>query len=86
MHFGAFDGAPICWNPSFFPIVIIDSVVSLKLFVNFKLIWFSLCSTKILLDVDSGGMIYLDRLMVGTFPEMFISLTFLEILWIIKSE
>ena len=66
MHCWVFYGEPISWNPPLFPIIIIDPVVSLKWFLNLKLTWFSLCSTKILLDECSGGVRYFNRLVLGT--------------------
>ena len=86
MHCWVFDGAPISWNPTFFPIIIIDPEVSLKLFVNFKMTWLSLCSTKILLDSCGGGMRYFNRLVLRTILVILISLTFLEIIWRINTE
>ena len=77
MHCCAFDGEPISWYHPFLPVIIPDPAVFLKGFVNFKLTWLSLCSTKILLDACGGGMRYFNRLVVGAILVIFISLTFL---------
>ena len=66
--------------------IIPDIEISLKVFVNFKLTWFSLCSTKILLYAHGGGMIYLNRLVLGTILVILISLEFLKLIWIIKTD
>ena len=80
-----FDGEPISWNTPFFPMIIIDTEVSLKIFVNLILTWFILCPTTILLGACYGGMIYFNRLVLGTILLVFVALTFLEILWSIKT-
>ena len=86
MHCWIFDGEPISWNPPFFPVIILVTEVSLKVFLNFKLTCFSLCSTKILLDACGGGMRYYNMLVLGTILVILISLNLLEIMWIIHTE
>ena len=86
MHCWTFHGAPISWNLPFFPIIILDTAVSLKEFTNLKMIWFRLCSTDIFLDIGCWDVRYINRLTLGTILVMFVSPTFLEILWSIKTE
>ena len=86
MNYWNFYGAPIGWNPPLFPIIILDPEVSLKGFVNFKLTWFSLCYTNILLDAGGGSLRELNRFVLENILVIFISLPFLEILWIMKTK
>ena len=86
LHCRLFDGELISWNTPFFTIIILYPEVSLKVFVNFKLIWFSLCYTKILQYTCGGVVRYFNMLMLGTILTIFVSLTFLEILWSIKTK
>ena len=77
MHCWTFDRSPISWNTPFFLIILLDTSIYLKVFVNFKLTRFSLCPTNILLDAGGGGMRYLNLLMLGTILVMLIYLPFL---------
>ena len=86
IHSWVFDGRPISWNTPFFLIIILDPEVSLKGFLHFKLTWFRLCSTTILLDECGEVMIYFNWLVLGTILIIFIFLNFLEILWSINTE
>ena len=47
---------------------------------------FHLVLQNILLDSVNGGMIYLNRLMLGTFLVVFVPLSLLEIMWSINTE
>ena len=66
MYCWVFDGEPISWNHPFFLIILLDSAVSLKVFVDFKLTWFRFLPTKFLLDACSGGMRCFNKLALGT--------------------
>ena len=67
-------------------IIIIDPELSLKGFLDFILIWSILCYKNILIDTGGGVMNYIDRLVLGGLLVMFISLSWLEIICIIKTE
>ena len=86
MHYWSLGGTSISWNTTLFPFIILNIAVSLKLNVNLKLKWFSLWNTNILLDAGIGGMIYLNKLVLGTIMVMFISLHFLYSTWSINTD
>ena len=64
-------------NTTLFLFIILNISVSLRLNVNLELKWFSLWSTNILIDAGIGGMIYHNKLVLGTIMVMFISLKFM---------
>ena len=76
-QYWAFGGTSISWNTTLFPFIILNIAVSLKLNVKLKLKWFRLWNTNILLDAGIGGMIYLNKLVLGTIMVIVISLHFL---------
>ena len=79
-------GTSISWNTTVFPFIIHNIAVSLKLNVNFKLKWFRLCNTNILLDAGIGGMISLNKLVLWTIMVMFTSPQFVYSTWSINTE